>query len=553
MFIPKSIVCLRDYSARQFRSDLSAGVVVGLVALPLAMAFSIASGLGPERGIYTAVIAGFLVSALGGSRVQIGGPTGAFVVIVGGIVAQFGYQGLVAATLMAGVMLILMGLFRMGSMVKFIPYPVTTGFTSGIAVIIFSGQMKDFFGLQMGAVPLEFVAKWEAYFHAFPTLNPWSAGLALFTILCITFWPKSWHKVPGPIAALVLVTAAASLFNLPVETIQSRFGGVPQGLPAPALPDLSLSELRQLLPSAFTIAFLAAVESLLSAVVADGMIGGKHKSNLELIAQGVANLASPLFGGIPATGALARTATNVKNGGRTPVAGMVHAAVLLVILMAAGTLAAKIPLACLAGILVVVSYHMSEWRSMRALMSAPRSDIAVLLTTFLLTIFVDLTVAVEVGMVLASFLFMRKITGLTQVRVLSSDLDEPGSEEGSAPPSESGRAIPKGVEVYTIQGTFSFGAANRLFDLDRITSKPPKVLILDLEGVLYMDATGTHVLDQLHRNCAKSGIRLMFAGMHEQPMSVLEGSGRMGSYGRDNFRKGVDACLAELSRSGGRE
>ncbi len=519
---------------------------MGLVALPLAMAFAIASGVSPERGLYTAVVAGFVISALSGSRVQIGGPTGAFVVIVAGIVAKFGYDGLVVATLMAGVLLIAMGFLQLGGAVRFIPYPVTTGFTSGIAVIIFSSQIKDFLGLQMASVPPDFIEKWGGYYQAMSSFNPWAFGLALFTVLCISFWPKAFKKFPGPIAALVLTSAATAYFKLPVETIQTRFGGIPHGLPAPMFPNISWPMVRQLLPAAGTIALLGAIESLLSAVVADGMIGGRHKSNMELIAQGAANIFSPLFGGIPATGAIARTVTNVKNGGRTPVAGMVHAVVLLLILLVAGKLAAQIPLACLAGILVVVSFHMSEWRTFRSLFSAPRSDIAVLLATFLLTVFIDLTVAVSVGMILAAFLFMRKIANLTQVSVLIKDMDDPKNGDMELPEAYRNLPLPSGMEIYTVRGSFSFGAANKLLDLDRITAKPPKILVLEMSGVLYMDATGIRALDQMHRQCEKAGIRFVVAGIHAQPLTALENADQLHALGEDNIKESIGALLDEL-------
>lgn len=538
MFVPKLFVCMKNYSWPQFRTDLGAGIVVGLVALPLAMAFAIASGVGPERGLFTAVIAGFIISLLGGSRVQIGGPTGAFVVVVGAVVAKYGYQGLVLATIMAGVALIVLGIFQLGSMVKFIPYPVTTGFTSGIAIIIFSSQMKDFMGLNMGSVPLEFIDKWHAYFLAINSINLWALGIGTLTVLCIALWPKSWNKIPGSVAALVLSTTIVQLFNLPVETIQSRFGGIPQSLPSPVFPTLSWQLLRELSSPALTIALLAAIESLLSAVVADGMIGGKHKSNMELIAQGVANIFSPIFGGIPATGAIARTATNIKNGGRTPIAGIVHAIVLLLILMAFGKVAEKIPLACLAGVLIVVSYHMSEWRSFRSLLKAPSSDIAVLLVTFTLTVLIDLTVAVEVGMVLAAFLFMKRITSLTRVDALTNnfeDSDEIGQQI----------LIPKGVQVYTIQGSFSFGAANKLLEIDKITSPDTKILILNMEGVLYIDATGMHVLRQMHRDAKGSGIRMILAGIHMQPLEALTRANLYEELGEESFKENLNAALKE--------
>ena len=372
----------------------------GLVALPLAMAFAIASGLPPERGLYTAVVAGFLISALGSSRVQIGGPTGAFVVIVAGIVATYGYSGLVVATLMAGVILLVMGFSRLGTLVRFIPHPVITGFTSGIAVVIFSSQIKDIFGLQMGSVPADFLQKWHAYGQASSTWNHAAALVTLATVVCIALWPKAWRRAPSPIVAMVMMTGAAFFFHIPVETIGSRFGGIPHGLPWPVIPSISWTEMKVLFPSALTIAVLGAIESLLSAVVADKMLGSHHKSNIELVSQGVANLVSPLFGGIPATCAIARTATNVNNGGRTPVAGMTHAIVLLLILLSAGPLAAHIPLSVLSGILIVVCYHMSEWRSFRSQMSGPISGRWVLMTTFLLTVFANLTVAVGAGIIL---------------------------------------------------------------------------------------------------------------------------------------------------------
>jgi SulP family sulfate permease len=382
--------------------------------------------------------------------------------------------------------------------------------------------------------------------HALPTVNWWAVSIAVFTILCISLWPKSWQKVPGSIAALLTASIAAAVFNLPVETIQSRFGGIPHGLPRPAFPSLSWNTIQQMFPSAITVAFLAAVESLLSAVVADGMIGGRHKSNMELVAQGVANLASPIFGGIPATGAIARTATNVKNGGRTPVAGMIHALVLLIILLAAGKLAAKIPLACLAGVLVVVSYHMSEWRSFQSMLSSPKSDIAVLLITFLLTVFIDLTVAVEVGMVLAAFLFMKQITNLTKIQIVTKELEETESEV-----SETYRnlPIPDGVEVYAVHGSFSFGAANKLLEVDRITEKAPQVLVLDMASVLYMDATGLHVLEQMHKNCVKAGIRLVIAGIHAQPLTVMEQADKLEAFGAKNFKGSVAQIFSEIHHS----
>jgi SulP family sulfate permease len=545
MYVPKSIVCLRDYSARQFRADLGAGIVVGLVALPLAMAFAIASGLGPERGLYTAVVAGFLISALGGSRVQIGGPTGAFVVIVAGIVTRFGYDGLVIATLMAGVILIAMGLLRLGALIKFIPHPLITGFTSGIAVIIFSSQVKDFLGLTMTAVPPDFLEKWGAYRDALPSWNPWALAISAATTVTIFAWPARWRRIPGSIVALVVLTALSVWANLPVETIGSRFGGIPTGLPHPAWPAWSYATARAMIPSALTIAVLAAIESLLSAVVADGMIGSHHKSNMELVAQGVANLASPVFGGIPATGAIARTATNVRNGGRTPVAGMVHAGVLLLILLVAGPLASHIPLAALAGVLVTVSYHMSEWRSFRSLLTGPKSDIAVLLITFLLTVLVDLTVAVEVGMVLAAFLFMKKMADLTHVKSLTGVLDD---EDDDTAAELRRLKVPAGVEMYTIRGTFFFGAANKLMETIRFIEPSPRALLLEMSQVLQMDATGLHVLDQIHQECRKRHIRLMIVGLHAQPFAVLQQAHLYAAFRREIFYGTTEAALKSLGK-----
>ena len=541
MFVPKLIVCLREgYSWKQFRSDLGAGVVVGLVALPLAMAFAIASGLPPERGLYTAVVAGFLISALGGSRVQIGGPTGAFVVIVAGIVAAHGYQGLVVATLMASVILIVMGLSRLGTLVKFIPHPVTTGFTSGIAVVIFSSQIKDIFGLRMSQVPADFIQKWHAYGLASSSINPYAVMITVVTVLCIVLWPKAWRRLPSPIIAMVAVSGLAAYFRWPVETIGSRFGGIPHGLPSPSLPHFSWTEMKVLFPSAITIALLGAIESLLSAVVADGMIGGKHKSNAELVAQGVANLISPLFGGMPATGAIARTATNVNNGGRTPVAGITHALVLLLILLSAGPLAARIPLAVLSGILVMVCYHMAEWRSFRFHMTGPASDRWVLVVTFLLTVFVDLTVAVEVGMVLAAFLFMKNMADLTQVRAVRQEIADGNGEHLRE------SAVPSDVAIFAIHGAFFFAAVHKLIEVERVIAQAPRALVIDMTDVVHMDSSGLHVLNRIRTDCASRGIRLLLAGIHAQPLFALEQADQMEIFGPQNIKESLQAALKTL-------
>ena len=543
MLVPKLVTTLKDYSREQFSRDVSAGVIVGIVALPLAIAFAIASGLPPERGLYTAIIAGFLISLLGGSRVQIGGPTGAFVVIVSGIVQQHGVDGLIAATLLAGVILIVFGLLRFGGAIKFIPYPVTIGFTSGIALIIFSSQIRDLLGLEMNAVPSAFLPKWDAYVHAFDSVNPWALLIAVTTLGIILVWPRISTKIPGPFVALIVSTALAQLLHLPVETIGARFGEIHAGLPRPTLPHLSLASIASLSGAAFTIALLAAVESLLSAVVADGMIGGRHRSNMELVAQGVANIASPLFGGMPATGAIARTATNVKNGGRTPVAGMTHAITLLLITLFFGRWAALIPLATLAAILVVVAFHMSEWRTFVSEFRAPKSDVAVLLTTFLLTVLVDLTVAIEVGMVLAAFLFMRRMAEVTNISVLTHEFTDPVDDFEHDPNAVRTRAIPDGVQVYEITGPFFFGAAEMFKDrVGRIAGKP-KVLIIRLRHVPAIDSTGLHALRELIHRSRQEGILVVLSDVHAQPVVALERSGLYDELSEENIHGNIDDAL----------
>src|SRR5438270_648659 len=487
MLVPKLFTTLQDYDREQLTRDVIAGVIVGIVALPLAIAFAIASGLSPERGLYTAIVAGFLISLLGGSRVQIGGPTGAFVVIVSGIVAQHGVDGLVVATLMAGFILVAFGLFRLGGAIKFIPYPVTIGFTSGIALIIFSSQIRDLLGLEMQTVPSAFLPKWDAYVHAFEAVNPRALVVAVATLAIIMVWPRISTRIPGPFVALILTTLLAQLLHLPVETIGARFGEIHAGLPQPSIPDLSLPIIQALAGPAFTIALLAAVESLLSAVVADGMIGGRHRSNMELVAQGIANIASPLFGGIPATGAIARTATNIKNGGRTPIAGIIHALTLLIITVFAGRWAGLIPMAALAAILVVVSYHMSEWRTFRSELRSPKSDVAVLMTTFLLTVLIDLTVAISVGMVLAAFLFMKRMAEVTNVKALKREFEQDAEEDDEE--SQLLGQIPEGVEIFEIHGAFFFGAAEAFKETLATVSQKPKVLIIRMRDVLLLDST----------------------------------------------------------------
>lgn len=539
MFVPKSLVCLREgYTRESLSRDVIAGVVVGIVALPLALAFAIASGVPPERGLYTAIIAGFLISLLGGSRVQIGGPTGAFVVIVYDIVTRFGYEGLVICTVIAGVLLVVMGLARMGALIKFIPYPVITGFTSGIALIIFSSQMKDFLGLRMGAVPPDFVAKWIAYGEHLGSVDWTTISISLGTLLLLIVWPKISRMIPGPFVAMVGATLVVHFFELPVETIGSRFGGVPSSLPVPHWPDIPWQNLRELVPPAITVALLAAIESLLSAVVADGMIGTRHRSNMELVAQGVANIASPLFGGIPATGAIARTATNVRTGGRTPLAGMVHAITLLFILVFAGQWAAKVPLAALAAILVMVSYHMSEWQSFAGLLRAPKSDIFVLIVTFALTVFVDLTVAVQAGVIAASLLFMRRMAEVTNVEGVTNTLSDPSAADNPDEITQvrkrkrtvGGVEIPKDVEVYSVNGPFFFGAADKLKDVMSEIGTPPRMFILRMKDVPAIDATGIHALEQMAKKCRAQGTALVLSEVRPQPLGALEHAGKLGYF-----------------------
>ena len=553
MLVPKFFTTIRNYDREQLTRDVIAGTIVGIVALPLAIAFAIASGLSPERGLYTAIVAGFLISLLGGSRVQIGGPTGAFVVIVSGIVQQYGVDGLVLATLIAGFILVAFGLLKLGAAIKFIPYPVTIGFTSGIALIIFSSQIRDLLGLEMSAVPSAFLAKWNAYVHAFDTVNPWALLVAVATLGIIIVWPRISTRIPGPFVALIVTTTLAQVLRLPVETIGVRFGAIHAGLPQPHMPHLSFATIQALAGPAFTIALLAGIESLLSAVVADGMIGGRHRSNMELVAQGVANIASPVFGGMPATGAIARTATNVKNGGRTPVAGMVHALTLLLITLFFGRWAGLIPLATLAAILVVVAFHMSEWRTFVSEFRAPKSDVAVLLTTFLLTVLIDLTVAIEVGMVLAAFLFMRRMAEVTNISVLTHEFSDPVDDFEHDPNAARSRAIPEGVQVYEITGPFFFGAAEMFKDrVGRIAGKP-KVLIVRLRHVPAIDSTGLHALREFIHRSRGEGMQVILSDVHAQPVVALERSGLLDELGEDNIHGNIDDALNRARLSLGLE
>ena len=561
LFIPKSIVCLREgYTRERLFRDLLAGVVVGIVALPLALAFAIASGVPPERGLYTAVIAGFLISALGGSRVQIGGPTGAFVVIVYGIVAKYGYDGLVVITIMAGVILVILGLARMGALIKFIPYPVITGFTSGIAVIIFSSQLKDFLGLKMGAIPAEFMEKWTAYGEHLRSIDIPTTLIAVGTLVILVVWPRVSRMVPAPFVAMIVATLVVQVFHLHVETIGSRFGAVASSIPAPHWPAIQWTHMKEFVSPALTVALLAAIESLLSAVVADGMIGTRHKSNMELVAQGVANIASPLFGGIPATGAIARTATNIRAGGRTPLAGITHAVTLLLILVFLGRWAAMVPLCALAAILVVVAYHMSEWRSFAGLLRAPRSDLVVLMLTFGLTIFVDLTVAVQVGIVVSALLFMKRMSDMTHVEGLTSGFADDSDDPGEITESRRGRRIvagheiPLGVEVYEVNGPFFFGAADKIKDVLTEIAKPPKVFILRMRNVPAIDATGIHALEQMAKKCRHEGTTLILTEIRQQPLRALVRARKLEAVGgRENLAKSIEVALARAAEVLGKD
>lgn len=546
VFKPKLFTTLKNYSKEQFIADVTAGIIVAIIALPLSIALAIASGVSPEKGLHTAIIAGFLISCLGGSRVQIGGPTGAFMVIVYGIVTNYGLDGLIMSTMMGGFMMVLMGLFRMGSVIKFIPYPITTGFTSGIALTIFSSQVKDFLGLSMTEVPAEFLEKWIAYFKAFGSLHWPTLAIGLIALAIIVFWPKDKIKVPGSLIALIVTTVIVQTTGLEVATIGSKFGELSSALPVPSLPAFSYEKMMLLIGPAFTIALLGSIESLLSAVVADGMIGGKHRSNTELIAQGIANMASGLFGGIPATGAIARTVANIKNGGRTPVSGMVHAVVLLLIMVAFMPLAQMVPLSALAAILIVVAYNMSEWREFIALLKSPKSDVAVLVITFLVTVFVDLVKAIEIGLVLAALLFMKRMADVTEVNELTRDAAE--DDDSFTPSFDSSifERLPDGIQVYEINGPLFFGAADKFLDvITEVNGKNTKVMILRLRNVPAMDATAVHALKRFVNACKKHKIKIMISGLKEQPRDVLLKSGLVDAIGDSNFYEHFEVALED--------
>jgi SulP family sulfate permease len=551
VLIPKLFTVLRDYDRTKFTNDLVAGVIVGIVALPLAIAFGIASGVPPAKGLYTAIVAGFLISALGGSRVQIGGPTGAFVVVVYAIVQKYGESGLAVATLMAGVILILLGVFKLGTLIKFVPYALVTGFTSGIAVIIASNEIRDFFGLRLETMPAEFFDKLSVLWGAFNTTNLWAAGVAIFTLVLLVVWRQLNWRFPGPFVAVVVTAVVVKLFDLPVETIGSRFGVIDASFPAPTLPPISFADVRMLAGPAFTIAALGAVESLLSAMVADGMIGGRHRSNMELVAQGIANVASPLFGGIPATGAIARTATNVKNGGRTPVAGIIHAITLLIIALAFGKWAALIPMATLAGILMLVAYQMSEWRVFMSELRGPREDAAVLVTTFVLTVVVDLTVAIAVGMVLAAFLFMKRMAEATNVAAVTRQLRGDGDDTTySEPGAISRRALPDRVEVFEISGAFFFGAAEAFKEALGQISGRPWVVIIRMRDVNLIDSSGLHALREVVRRFRRDRTLVLLAEVHAQPLEAIRSSDLFAEMSDDilmNIDDAIDRARAHVA------
>ena len=538
LFRPKLIDTLKGYTPAQFYKDVVAGVIVGVVALPLAIAFAIASGVSPEKGIFTAIIAGAIISALGGSKVQIGGPTGAFIVVVYGIVQQFGVSGLVIATFIAGIILIIMGVAKLGNTIKYIPYPLVIGFTTGIAVIIFSSEVKDFLGLKMGNVPADFISKWIGYSRHLSSLNLYALLIGVFTLLVVLLWPRVTRKVPGSLIAIVISTLLVRYFHLPVETIGSRFGVITAALPHPVMPDVSLETIRQLIRPAFTIALLCSIESLLSAVVADGMTGGNHRSNTELIAQGVANICSSVLGGIPATGAIARTATNIKNGGSTPVTGIIHAITLLLIMLFIGKWAALIPMATLAGILVVVAWNMSELGNFIDVFKGSKSDASVLLITFGLTILVDLTVAIEIGIIVAAFLFMRKMMQSSSVQQTILSPDQLSDDEFNQ------SAIPKGVDVFEINGPLFFGAAYKFKDTMKVLEKPARVLIIRMGNVPVIDATGIRVLRDVHQEIKKKGTKLILSEANsEQVTGALKKTRLLFQIGKGNVRDTFEKAL----------
>lgn len=542
----KLFSCLKTYDKKTFMSDLMAGIIVGIVALPLAIAFGIASGVTPEKGIITAIVAGLVISLFGGSKVQIGGPTGAFIIIIYGIIQKYGFEGLTIATLMAGFFLVLFGLLRLGTIIKYIPYPIVVGFTSGIAVTIFTTQIKDLFGLTLPSNPSDFIEKWGVYLQNFNTIDPWCALIGVASVVVIAVTPRFSKKIPGSLIAIILMTIVALLLKnfagvLSIETIGDRFS-ISNELPAAQVPDMNWETIKSLVSPAITIAILGAIESLLSATVADGVIGDHHDSNTELVAQGLANIASPLFGGIPATGAIARTMTNINNGGKTPVAGIIHAVVLLLIFLFLMPLAKYIPMACLAGVLVVVSYGMCGWRSFLELMKNPKSDVTVLLITFFLTIIFDLTIAIEVGLIIACLLFMKRMSETTDVKAITEEIDLNQDAEFSTGNLDH-LIIPQGVEVYEINGPYFFGAGNKFEEIMASFGDRPKVRIIRMRKVPFVDSTGIHNLTNLCEMSNKEGIQIVLSGVREKVNGQLEHAGFYHLIGEENICSHINLAL----------
>lgn len=553
VFKPKLLSVLKNYSKADFSTDLMAGIIVGIVALPLAIAFGIASGVSPEKGIITAIVAGFIISFLGGSKVQIGGPTGAFIVIIYGIIQEYGIEGLMVATLLAGVLLVLLGAFKLGTVIKFIPYPIIVGFTSGIAVTIFTTQIADIFGLdfQGEKVPGDFIGKWLIYFRHFDSVNWWNATVSIISVFIIAITPKFSKKIPGSLIAIVVVTAAVYCIKTyagitSIDTIGDRFS-IQAQLPEANVPSLDWEAIKNLFPVAVTIAVLGAIESLLSATVADGVIGDRHDSNTELIAQGIANIVSPIFGGIPATGAIARTMTNINNGGRTPVSGIVHAVVLLLILLFLMPLAQYIPMACLAGVLVIVSYNMSGWRTFMALLRNPKSDVVVLLITFFLTVIFDLTIAIEVGLLIACVLFMKRVMETTEISVIRDEIDP--NQESDLEVHEEHITLPKGVEVYEINGPYFFGIATKFEEIMSQLGDRPKIRIIRMRKVPFIDSTGIHNLANLCEMSQKENIHIILSGVNPKVHQVLEKSGFYELLGEDNICSNINEAVAKATET----
>lgn len=550
-FKPTLIASLKNYNKETFMADLMAGVIVGIVALPLAIAFAIASGVSPEKGIITAIVAGFAVSAFGGSRVQIGGPTGAFIVIIYGIIQQYGIEGLTIATILAGIFLLLLGFFRLGTIIKYIPYPIVVGFTSGIALTIFTTQIKDLFGLNISQVPADFIEKWWVYIQNFGTIDLWSTLVGVLSVVVIAITPRFSKKIPGSLIAIVLMTLAAYLLKTyagitSIETIGDRFT-IKSELPDAEVPVITWISIKQLISPAITIAVLGAIESLLSATVADGVIGHRHNSNQELVGQGIANIISPIFGGIPATGAIARTMTNINNGGRTPIAGLIHAGVLLLIFLFLMPLAQYIPMSCLAGVLVIVSYNMSGWRTFKQLLKNPKSDVTVLLITFFLTVIFDLTVAIEIGLVIACLLFMRRVIETTEVSVITDEINS-ADEDDAADLNEEQLVVPAGVEVYEINGPYFFGVANKFEEVMSQLGDQPKVRIIRMRKVPFIDSTGIHNLTNLCEMSHKENIHIILSGVNEQVHAALEKSNFYALLGKESICPNIDVALEEAKR-----